>query len=166
MKDKLKVGKLTELRTLLSAIPSKPEIVATFLASLELGRLKKMKLFQEIAYGPIYVELLEAIKEMDTQLATGFDAEDAQKPGNLFDKVNEQIKAEKDQASGGAEPLQAAGTETLAAAERPQIDLSDESLFEKKETPSADQALQAQTAELAALTESGIANASALQNNN
>jgi segregation and condensation protein A len=73
-RDRLKIGKITELRALLSAVPSRPEIVVTFLATLELSRLKKMRLHQEITYSPIYVELLETLKNFDSHLATGFDS--------------------------------------------------------------------------------------------
>jgi hypothetical protein len=48
--------------------------VATFLASLELGRLKKMRLHQEEVYSSIYLELLESLKDFDVKLASGFDA--------------------------------------------------------------------------------------------
>lgn len=57
--DKLQAGKLTDLRNLMPAIFSKPECVVTFLASLELARIRKLKLYQEEIYGSILVELLE-----------------------------------------------------------------------------------------------------------
>jgi segregation and condensation protein A len=71
--DKLSLNQLTELRTLLNTDPTRGEIVATFLATLELGRLKKMKLFQEQAYASIYVELLETLKNFDVKLAQSFE---------------------------------------------------------------------------------------------
>jgi len=73
-KDRLQIGKLTELKSLVSALGSRPEVVVTFLASLELSRLKKMKLYQEEVYGAIYVELLESLKNFNSELATGFSA--------------------------------------------------------------------------------------------
>jgi segregation and condensation protein A len=72
--DRLPINKLTELRSLLSAIPTRPEIVATFLAALELSRLKKMRLHQEGTYTSIYMELLESLAHFDTQMAKGFEA--------------------------------------------------------------------------------------------
>jgi segregation and condensation protein A len=72
--NRMEVGQLTGLRALLRDPNSRPETVVSFLASLELGRLKKMKLFQEKAYEEIYVELLESIKGFDTNLASGFDS--------------------------------------------------------------------------------------------
>ncbi len=76
-RDKLQVGKLSEFRALLSEVPSKPEIVAAFLATLELSRLKKMRVHQELAYSPIWIELLESLKNFDATMATGFDNPDA-----------------------------------------------------------------------------------------
>lgn len=67
-------GKLSELRSLLSSDPERGEIVVTFLASLELSRLRKMRVHQEQTYGPIYLELLESLNAFDPSLASGFDA--------------------------------------------------------------------------------------------
>jgi segregation and condensation protein A len=72
-RDKLKVGKLSEFRELLSATPTRPEIVAAFLATLELSRLKKMRVHQELAYSPIWLELLESLKNFDESMADGFE---------------------------------------------------------------------------------------------
>jgi segregation and condensation protein A len=72
-RDKLQVGKLSEFRALLSAVPTKPEIVAAFLATLELSRLKKMRVHQEMTYAPIWLELLESLKNFDENMADGFD---------------------------------------------------------------------------------------------
>ena len=71
--ERLEVGKLTELSKLLSAIPTRAEVVVTFLASLELSRLRKMKMHQDGTYQAIYVELLESLKGFNSQLASGFD---------------------------------------------------------------------------------------------
>lgn len=70
---KLELGRPRELSELMSEGAMKPEWVATFLASLELSRLKKMRLHQEITYSPIYLELLETLQGFDLHLATGFD---------------------------------------------------------------------------------------------
>jgi segregation and condensation protein A len=72
--DRLAVGKLTGLHALLRDPNSRPETVVSFLATLELGRLKKMRLHQEKVYEEIYVELLESIKGFNTELARGFDS--------------------------------------------------------------------------------------------
>lgn len=71
---RLTPNQVVELRSLMTEFPSRPEIVATFLAALELGRLKKMKLFQEAVYSEIYLELLESLENFDKKLASGFDA--------------------------------------------------------------------------------------------
>ena len=66
--DRLEVGKLTEMRDMLTALPTKGEWVVTFLASLELARLKKLKVYQNLAYDPIYLELLENLKGINLSL--------------------------------------------------------------------------------------------------
>ena len=71
---KLILKQLTELQSLLSEVPSRAEIVATFLAALELGRLKKLKLYQEETYTAIYLELLESLDQFDAKLASGFES--------------------------------------------------------------------------------------------
>jgi segregation and condensation protein A len=82
-KERLAIGKLTELNALLSADPSRAEVVVTFLASLELSRLKKMRIHQEEAYQAIYVELLESLEAFDTKLASGFDPINDQMAGKI-----------------------------------------------------------------------------------
>ncbi len=71
--DRLEVGKPTNMKKVLSAVPFRPEIVVTFLASLELSRLKKMRLHQQETYQDIYLELLESLKNFNFSLATGFE---------------------------------------------------------------------------------------------
>ena len=71
--DRLQLGVSTALDQLMSIERDRPEVVVTFLASLELARLKKLKLYQEITYEQIYVELVETLSGLDLQLANGFD---------------------------------------------------------------------------------------------
>jgi segregation and condensation protein A len=71
---KLSVGEVTALANLVTMHPSRAEWVVTFLAGLELSRLKKMRLYQEETYDPIYVELLESLQGFDSRLASGFEA--------------------------------------------------------------------------------------------
>lgn len=74
--DRLPLNEIVEFTRLLSAIPSQPEIVATFLATLELSRLKKSRVYQEGgAYSPIYIQLIESLKGFDPSIASGFDLE-------------------------------------------------------------------------------------------
>jgi segregation and condensation protein A len=71
---KLSIGQVTQMAEMVLAKESRAEWVVTFLASLELARLKKMKVYQEITYDPIYVELLESLQGFNPNLATGFDS--------------------------------------------------------------------------------------------
>lgn len=72
---KLVIGKPTDIRAMMSSDPMKPEVVVTFLATLELSRLKKMRLHQdqEITYSPIFLELLETLKDFDLNIDAGFE---------------------------------------------------------------------------------------------
>ncbi len=73
--DRLEVGKMVGMRKLLSAVPTDAEVVVTFLASLELARLKRLRLFQEKTYEEILIELIASLKNFDMSMASGFDAE-------------------------------------------------------------------------------------------
>lgn len=72
--DRLKVHEVTPMSDLWAMNPSRPEKVVTFLASLELARLKKLLVYQQEIYGPIYLELIESLRQFDLNLARGFDA--------------------------------------------------------------------------------------------
>jgi segregation and condensation protein A len=72
-REKLELGKPREMRSLMPPRPSRTEIVATFLASLELSRLRKLRLLQEEAYREIYLELLESLETFNFELASGFE---------------------------------------------------------------------------------------------
>ena len=71
---KLRVGKVTEMAALWELNPTRPEMVVTFLASLELSRLRKLRVHQEVAYEAIYLELLESLVNFDPSVASGFDS--------------------------------------------------------------------------------------------
>lgn len=71
--DRLEIGALTSIKQLLSMSPSRPEIVVTFLASLELAKLKKLKVFQEGAYQEIFVKLIENIQGLAQAWSSEFD---------------------------------------------------------------------------------------------
>lgn len=68
----LKVGEMTEFSSVISSESTKGEIVVTFIALLELARLKKLKVFQNEAFGTIYLTLTEEIDSLDPKLMTGF----------------------------------------------------------------------------------------------
>lgn len=73
--EQLRLGQVTALRQIMSLTPDRPELVVTFLAALELGRLKTLKLFQEKTYEMIYVELVESLTNFNFELANGFESE-------------------------------------------------------------------------------------------
>lgn len=107
--SRLSIGKPMELTKLLSMNPSRPEIVVTFLASLELSRLKKMRLHQEKTYAEIYLELLETLQSFDLSLASGFDATGAILHVNeSAARAAEEAKAQAEaRAQGAPEPVPA-----------------------------------------------------------
>ena len=82
--DRLPLNQLIEFRNLLSAVPYRAEIVATFLATLELARLRKMRVHQEMTYSPIYVELLEALTGFDMKLVAEFDSKPEPMPAEAL----------------------------------------------------------------------------------
>jgi segregation and condensation protein A len=90
-KQRLKLGALTAMRDLID-LGERPEVVVTFLASLELSRLKKLKLHQNETYAPIYLELMESLENFDTKLASGFDS------------ITDQVQAELGLATAGESP--------------------------------------------------------------
>ena len=106
--DRLSVGAMTGMYSLIDDIKSRPEVVVTFLASLELARLKKLKLYQEGMYQEIYVELLESLKNFDPKLASGFDS------------IQEQVENGINNKSGADNPTHTpaddGNTTTVAAA--------------------------------------------------
>mgnify|MGYP003950507983 CR=1 FL=1 len=82
MGNKLELGRLIDINKLMSINPSTAEKVVTFLASLELSRLKKLRLYQEEVFHPILLELIETLENFNLSLATGFDAEPPTKATN------------------------------------------------------------------------------------
>ncbi|MCC7440726.1 MAG: hypothetical protein IT285_03775 [Bdellovibrionales bacterium] len=113
----LEVGQLTDLRSLLGDNPSIPRVVVSFLAGLELSKLKKMRLHQNQTYDPIYLELLENIRAIRLELASDFDVEnfnrdvDGAENGRASDDVGVDVGA-----LGGAE-ADAGGTPGIGAPE-------------------------------------------------
>jgi segregation and condensation protein A len=70
--QRLLPNQMIEFSKLISDPTSRPEKVVTFLATLELTRLRKMKLYQQEVYRTIYLELLESLEAFDFQMATSF----------------------------------------------------------------------------------------------
>jgi len=83
--DRLKVGVPTELKSLLQHSPQVGEVVVTFLASLELSKIRKMRVHQQETYDPIYLELLEDIRQISLDLASDFDVEALEKEAQSAD---------------------------------------------------------------------------------
>ena len=91
--DRLQLGTPKDLRELLSPLATRPEIVVTFLASLECSRLKKMRLHQEGTYQAILLELLETLRGFDLDMARGFDSPIAKAEAEV--QAANDIKAEE-----------------------------------------------------------------------
>ena len=70
---RLKLNELTSLDTLISDKAIRGEWVVGFLASLELSRLKQVKIHQDKAFDPIFVELLQEMINFDSKQTSGFD---------------------------------------------------------------------------------------------
>jgi segregation and condensation protein A len=66
--SRLSEKEITEFQTLFSEVSDRNEVVVTFLAILELGRLGKIRVLQHIAYGTIYVVLRESLGSVETLL--------------------------------------------------------------------------------------------------
>lgn len=68
----LKANEMTEFDNILSPEPDRTEVIVTFIALLELARLKKLKVYQNETFGSIFLTLTEAAEEIDPTLVTGF----------------------------------------------------------------------------------------------
>lgn len=112
-KKKLVLGKLTVMNDLLTQDPSHAEVVVTFLASLELSRLKKMRLHQQEVYESIYVELLENLDSFDPSLASGFDQLEARASAPVGDAepATSDSGSANDLGTANSDPLGIAGSE-------------------------------------------------------
>ncbi len=71
--DKISTDEATELDSLFPESYGRSEIVAVFLAILELGRLKKIRVLQHVIYGTIYLVARENLdsQELDQLLKSG-----------------------------------------------------------------------------------------------
>ncbi|MGE4106298.1 MAG: ScpA family protein [Bacteriovoracia bacterium] len=111
---RLEMGKMTEFAELITLTGDRPETVVTFLASLELSRLKRMRMHQEQTYGPIYLELIETLRGFDMTLASGFDLPPS---ANLITSVEAAAKAAEIANLSDAEQVQLAAVPPDAAPE-------------------------------------------------
>jgi segregation and condensation protein A len=97
--DRLELGKPRELRDLVGPLATNPELVVTFLASLECSRLRKMRVHQEGVYTPILLELLETLRGFDLNMARGFDNPIAQAEAAVQAAENEETVPEAPEAT-------------------------------------------------------------------
>ncbi len=70
---RLKLNELTQLDSLITDKTIRGEWVVGFLASLELSRLKQIKIHQDKTFDPIFVELVQEMINFDTKQTSGFD---------------------------------------------------------------------------------------------
>lgn len=81
LKQNLQVGQkitLGELLNLDGDAESIDNIVITFISLLELGRLQRLKVFQNEDRGTVYVEVTKSLEDFDIESANGFEEEGAE----------------------------------------------------------------------------------------
>lgn len=78
LKSRLKEGEKTDFETLLDADGGMnvDNMVITFISLLELARLKRLTIFQNEGFGPIYVNVVKSLEDFDVESANGFDEEE------------------------------------------------------------------------------------------
>ncbi len=80
LKNSLKVGSRTNMESLINWEKGKTEVVITFISLLELARLKRLEITQEVDekthFGSIFVDVKEDLAQFDVDTADGFDPED------------------------------------------------------------------------------------------
>jgi segregation and condensation protein A len=70
--NRLSLHQITALQSLVADTAVRGEWVVAFLASLELSRLKKIKIYQEQTFDPIYIEMVDTMINFDARQASGF----------------------------------------------------------------------------------------------
>lgn len=70
---RLKLNELTRLDTLIEDPSLRGEWVVGFLASLELSRLKQLKIHQDQNFDPIFLELIQEMIHFDSKQTSGFE---------------------------------------------------------------------------------------------
>lgn len=78
LKTFLKQGEKTDFETLLDQDGGRSvdNTVITFISLLELARLKRLTVFQNEGFGPIYVQVVKSLEDFDIESANGFDEEE------------------------------------------------------------------------------------------
>lgn len=86
----LKMDPQTELMSLMSADPSRPEMIITFISLLELARLKFIELEQLEPGAPLRVRTVANLEQLDFKLLNGFDAdntENTKATGTILERI-------------------------------------------------------------------------------
>ncbi len=90
LKELLTEGQRVQFDELLKQIPIDPTLdpklerlskVMTFISLLELGRLQRVRLFQNKALAEIYIEVLQSLADFDVDNADGFDQDETEDLG-------------------------------------------------------------------------------------
>ncbi len=78
LKTYLKEGDKTDFESLLEhdGGPTVDNTVITFISLLELARLKRLTVFQNEGFGPIYVQVVKSLEDFDIESANGFEEEE------------------------------------------------------------------------------------------
>lgn len=90
LKNNLKVGEQTTFDQLLAEDSTSEEdknsidnIVITFISLLELARLKRIAVFQNVDRSTIYVDVVHSLEDFDVDQANGFEEEEVAKPAEV-----------------------------------------------------------------------------------
>ncbi len=97
LKQRLHVGEkitLTDILDISKAADSdklvlRDDVVISFICLLELARLGKIDVFQNEAFGPIYVEVIDSLDNFDVDLANGFEVTPAVPATNQIEMQKE-----------------------------------------------------------------------------
>ena len=95
LKTYLKEGDKTDFESLLEhdGGPTVDNTVITFISLLELARLKRLTVFQNEGFGPIYVQVVKSLEDFDIESANGFEEEGNNTPSE------EELKEKIDKAA-------------------------------------------------------------------
>jgi len=111
IKDHFKVGGRIELKELLpNEGLTKVDLIVTFLAVLELARLKFVRVYQSEPYSPLYIETMRAVTSDVVSAVQEFDAADA---AQAAEKIMIEAAGELEHESMAEEALSSINSEDL-----------------------------------------------------
>lgn len=87
LKQMLTPGPMTSLDKLVEDAESREDLVITFISLLELARLKRLEVFQNEAFGEIYVNVIKDLKDFDIESADGFEDEESTTSGSTQEQA-------------------------------------------------------------------------------